>query len=235
MRAVLLAVGLFAASGAYGAYPLITEDTDTQGAGGWQLEGTSEVASLQGGRVNSDNLVLNYGLTNSADLQFVLPWYSGDIQGVGDQQVNLKWRFFERGPFTMGVKPSLLLASGNPQKGTGTGHVNWAVTLIGGYQAGNFAVHADALYQRNQNNFGARDSLSHVSAGVLYQLGSVRLVADFTRETSLDPAKDEAARYNVVGVIWTIRPDFGVGMGYKTGGGGTSLDHSWLFGAAVRW
>ena len=46
---------------------------------------------------------------------------------------------------------------------------------------------------------------------------------------------DEAARYSVVGVIWTVRPDFGVGMGYKTGGGGTSLDHSWLVGAAVRW
>lgn len=235
MRAVLLAVGLFTASGVYGAYPLITEDTDTQGAGGWQLEGTSEVATLQGGRVNSDNLVLNYGLTDAADLQFVLPWYSGDIQGVGDQQINLKWRFFERGPFTMGVKPSLLLASGDPQKGTGTGKVNWAVTLIGGYQAGNFAVHADALYQRNQNTFGARDSLSHVSAGVLYRLGSVQLVADITRETSLDPANDEASRYSVVGVIWTVRPNFGVGMGYKTGGGGTSLDHSWLFGAAVRW
>jgi len=235
MRAVLLAVGLFAASGAYGAYPLITEDTDTQGQGGWQLEGTSEAATLQGGRVTSDNLVLNYGLTNTADLQVVLPWYSGDIQGVGDPQINLKWRLWERGPFSIGVKPSLLLPGGDPQKGTGTGEANWAVTLIGGYQAGNFAVHADALYQRNRNAFGARDSLSHVSAGVLYRLGAVQLVADVTRETSIDPAVDEAARYSVVGVIWTVRPDFGVGMGYKTGGGGTSLDHSWLVGAAVRW
>jgi len=235
MRAALLAGCLLVSSGAHAAYPLITEDTGTQGKEGWQLEGTSEVATLQGGRVTSDNLVLNYGVTDSADLQFVLPWYSGDIQGVGDQQINLKWRFFERGPFTMGVKPSLLLPGGDPQKGTGTGELNWAVTLIGGYQVGNFAVHADALYQRNKNTFSARDPLSHVSAGVLYRLGSVQLVADFTRETSLDPANDEAARYNVVGVIWTVRPDFGLGMGYKTGGGGTSLDHSWLFGAAVRW
>jgi hypothetical protein len=235
MRAVLLAGCLFAASGAYAAYPLITEDTGTQGEGKWQLEGTSEVATLQGGRVTADNLVLNYGLSESADLQLVLPWYSGDVRGVGDPQVNLKWRFFERGPFSMGLKPSLLLPGGDPDKGTGTGETNWAVTLIAGYQAGKLSVNVDTLYQRNRNTFGARDSLRHVSAGVLYQVGQVQLVADFTRETPLDPSVDETARYSVVGVIWAIRPDFGVGLGYKTGGGGTDLKHSWLFGAALRW
>lgn len=235
MRAVLLAASLLAASGAYGAYPLITEDTGTQGAGNWQLEGTSEVATFRGGRVTSDNLVLNYGLSAPLDLQLVLPWYSGDIQGVGDPQVNLKWRFLEHGPFSMGVKPSLVLPGGDPQKGTGAGEANWAVTLIGGYQAGNLTVNADALYQRTRNSIGARESVRHFSTGVQYRIGSVRLVADATWETSLDPSVDEEARYSVVGVIWDVRPDFGVGMGYKSGGGGTSLDYSWLFGAAVSW
>ena len=235
MRAALLAGCLLASSGAYAAYPLITEDTGTQGRGGWQLEGTSEVATLAQGRVTSDNLVLNYGLHDTADLQLVLPWYSGDVAGVGDPQVNLKWRFFEHGPFSMGLKPSLLLPGGDPEKGTGTGETNWAVTLIGGYEAGNLTVNADALYQTNRNSFGARDSLSHVSAGVLYRVGSVQLVADFTRETSVDPSVDQAARYSLVGVIWSVRPDFGLGFGYKVGRGGTDLKHSWLFGAAVRW
>jgi len=179
--------------------------------------------------------VLNYGLAESADLQLVLPWYSGEVRGVGDPQVNLKWRFFERGPFTMGVKPGLLLAGGDADKGTGTGKTNWAVTLIGGYQAGNFAVHADALYQRNQNSLGERDSIRHVSAGVLYQMGSVRLVADFTRETPADSGVDESARYNVVGLIWTVRPNFGLGVGWKKGHGGAALDDAWLAGAGLRW
>ncbi|HEX5091696.1 MAG TPA: transporter [Burkholderiales bacterium] len=235
MRAALLAGCLFAASGAYAAYPLVTEDTGTQGRGNWQLEATSEVATLQGGRVTSANLVLNYGLSESADLQLVLPWYSGELQGFGDPQVNVKWRLWERGPWSIGVKPSLILAGGDPDKGTGTGETNWAVTLIGGYESGNLSVNVDTLYQRNQNPFGARDSLRHISAGVLYQVGAVQLVADFTRETPLDPSVDEAARYNVLGAIWRLRPDFGVGIGYKEGRGGTDLKHSWLFGAALRW
>jgi hypothetical protein len=235
MRAVLLAGCLFAAPGAYAAFPLVTEDTGTQGRGNWQLEGTSEVATLEGGRVVGDNLVLNYGLSDSTDLQLVLPWYSGDIQGVGDPQVNVKWRLWERGPWSIGVKPSLILPGGDPEKRTGTGETNWAVTLIGGYQVGNLTVNVDTQYQRTRNELGARDSLRHVSASVLYQVGQVQLVADFTRETSLDPSTDQAARYNVLGVIWSIRPDFGVSVGYKTGGGVTDLKHSWLFGAAVRW
>jgi len=235
MRIASLACGLAVSSCAYAAYPLITEDTATQGAGGWQLEGTSEVATHRSGRVTLDNLVLNYGLQDSADLQLVLPWYSGDLRSEGDRQVNLKWRFFERGPFSMGVKPSLLLRGGDPEKGTGTGENNWAVTLMGGYQAGDLTLNADVLYQTNRNTSGARDSLSHVSAGVLYELGPVQLVADFSREKPVDPAVDEAARYTLVGLIWAVHPDFGLGFGYKEGRGGTELKHSWLFGASVRW
>jgi hypothetical protein len=234
---LVLACLAFGAAAAHGAYPLITEDTGTQGRGGWQLEGTSEIESDRGtdAHLVSENLVLNYGVTDSADLQLVMPWYSGTSEGVGDPQVNLKWRFFERGPFTLGMKPGILLPAGDAQKGNGTGKANWGLTLIAGYEAGALALHGDVRYQRNRNTVGERESISHVSAGVQYRLGRARLVADITREAAADPAFDEAARYSVLGVIWSVRPGFGVGVGWKKGSGGTTFEHAWLVGAGVAW
>lgn len=237
MRRLVLACLAFGAATAHGAYPLITEDTDTQGRGGWQLEGLSEheTERFTGARSVTDTLVLNYGLTEGSDLQVVVPWHRNGGSGIGDPELHLKWRFLERGPFSMGVKPGVSLPAGDAQEGRGTGKATWSVALLAAYDSGPLGVHADAWVLRNRNTIGERESIYHLSAGVLYQLGSLRLVADMTRETAPDPSVDQAAYYNVVGVIWSVRRDFGVGAGWKQGRGGASVEDAWLLGAGVRW
>lgn len=237
MRCLALACLAFAASTGYAEYPLITEDTNTVGAGRWQLEGTSEIAkdAVTGERTATDTFALSYGLAGQADLQLVVPWHRARTDGVGDVLLGVKWRFLERGPFSLGVKPGVALPAGDAQEGRGTGEANWGVTLIGSYESGALALHADARYRRNRNEIGERQSLRQLSGGLLYQVGSVKLVVDAAFDTSPDPAIDRAERYAVLGIVWPVHRDFGVAIGWKKGGGGATLEEALLLGAAVRW
>ncbi|MGH8687558.1 MAG: hypothetical protein ACREVQ_07600 [Burkholderiales bacterium] len=237
MRSAILAGGLLAATNLYAGYPLITEDTGTSGAGGWQLEGVAErqAAHVTGVLTTYDTLALSHGLGERVDVQGVLPWYQGGSQGVGDPEVNLKWRFYEHGAFSAGVKPAVTLPAGDPAEGTGTGKATWAVTVIGSYVSGPLAVNADLKYLRNLNTVDERTSIKHGSVGVLYRVGPVRLVADYTRETPTDPAIDETARYRVLGLLWQVRRDFGLGFGWKRGSHGAAIEESWIAGASLHW
>ena len=237
MRRLVFACLAFAVSTGYAEYPLITEDTNTVGAGRWQLEGTSEIAqdTLTRERTAIDTFALSYGLAEQADLQLVVPWHRASTDGVGDVVLGVKWRFFERGPFSLGVKPGVTLPAGDAQEGRGTGEANWGVTLIASYESGALALHADARYGRNRNQIGERQSLGQLSGGLLYQVGSVKLVADAAFDTSPDPAIDRTERYAVLGVVWPVHRDFGVAIGWKRGSGGATLEEALLLGAAVRW
>jgi len=66
-RSAALAALLFA-SGAYGAHPLNTEDTGTQGAGGWQLELNGERSREAGVRGAQAAALLSYGFIDTVDL-----------------------------------------------------------------------------------------------------------------------------------------------------------------------
>ena len=237
MRVALLVCGLTIASGVYAGYPLTTEDTGTQGEGGAQLEGVTERETARGTGVRTTNntLALTYGLARDLDVQGVLPWYQGGAHGTGDPEINLKWRYYEGGPFSAGVKPALTLPVGDPLERAGTGQATWAITAMASYDAAPLAINADIKYLRNRNTIGERSSIRHRSIGLLYQWGPVRLIADYTRETATDPAIDEAARYRVLGLLWAVTRDFGLGLGWKQGGGGATLEESWILGASVRW
>ena len=83
-------------SGAYGAHPLNTEDTGTQGKGGWQLEvnGERNQDRVAGETVKGAQAaaVLSYGAGEDVDLQFGVPWQdNGEARGAGDLIGAIKW------------------------------------------------------------------------------------------------------------------------------------------------
>jgi len=135
----------------------------------------------------------------------------------------------------LGFKPGVTLPTGDDRAGRGTGKTTWGGTLMATYVRGPLEVNADLRAVRHNNTVGERETLTHASAGIQYDLRRVRLVADMTRETALDPNASGPAYYYVAGVIWPIHRNFGVGAGYKKAGGGAALEDSWLVGAAVRW
>lgn len=241
MRPLLFALALAHAAVpvAQAAHPLITEDTGTQGAGGWQLElfGEEGKARGTGATLERQDAVVSYGIAGTADLQLGLPWmrHAGG-RGPGDLSLDLKWRFLARGPLSLGLKPGVTLPTGDEAKGLGAGRAAWGALLILSYDAGPYAIHAHAGYKRNRNDQGERESLTHASGAVAVQAApNVKVVLDYARNTSADTAATTSERYLVFGAIWSVSKAFDLDLGFKVGSGSAALDQALLLGATARW
>ena len=118
-------------------HPFITDDTGTQGKGNWQLELQGDFLrdkSTAGGveqksKGDTYTSVLSYGILDNLDVQVGLPFVSfrtsqngvtvADESGVSDMTLELKWRFYEEGGLSLGLKPGLTLPTGDENKEIG--------------------------------------------------------------------------------------------------------------------
>ena len=116
---------------AWGAHPLITDDTGTQGQGKFQVEVTgqydSDKETVNGVSTESTGVqaaaTLSYGLVETADLVLGLPYRRAkskedgatiyDEKGIADMTLDVKWRFFEKDRLSLAFKPGLRFATGN--------------------------------------------------------------------------------------------------------------------------
>ena len=231
--AFILALAAFQA---HAAHPLITGDTGTLGAGRWQLEGFSEQSKERatGRRVQLDQVVLSRGLTERMDLQLDVPWYRDGADDLGDVALDLKWRFLERGPLSLGLKPGFTLPSGDERDGRGTGKITWGGLFIASWQPGPLAAHAHVGYRRNENKLNERRSLSQLAAAVTYAYGAVRFVGELARETNPVPG-GRTVRYSTLGAIWSVTRGIDFDLGWRDGHGGAPIDDVILLGATLRW
>jgi hypothetical protein len=237
LRLVLASLALAAAE-LHAAHPLITEDTGTVGAGRWQLElfGEAVEARGTGARLDRDDAVLSYGLAQNVELQAGVPWIRAQASGMGDATLDLKWRFLERGPLGLALKPGITLPTGDEREGLGAGKAGWGSQFVTSYAQGaaTFLLHLG--YQRHRNTIGERESLTHVSGAVELRTGpGLRVVADVARNTNPDPAQSVSERYMVFGVIWSVTRDFDLDAGVKWGHGSAALREAILLGLATRW
>lgn len=221
------------------AHPLITEDTGTQGAGGWQLElfGEDGKARVTRSPLERQDAVLSYGVARNADVQVSLPWIrQAGGHGTGDVSLDMKWRFLERGPLSLGLKPGITLPTGDEGKGLGAGRAGWKSLLIMTWEDGPVAFHAHAGYLRNRNSLGERERLTHFSGAIAVQAApAAKVVVDIARNTSPDPAATRSEGYFVFGAIWSLSKDFDLDIGFKHGHGSAALDEALLLGLTVRW
>ena len=251
MRAHLAGVALLlAAGGVRAAHPLLTEDTGTVGTGNYQLELTAELArqSGEGGTLHGVQpaAVFSYGVAPDADLLLGQPWLRAVADdgttrevtdGPLDTSLDLKWRFYERGALSLGLKPGITLPTGDDTRGLGAGRLTWGALLIGSYQpSGRFAFHAHLGYRRYRNTLGWRESLGHVSGAMVYAASAkLKLVADLSADTDPLPTASGTLRYAVLGTIYSPRADLDLDAGIKFRMNGILLDRSLLLGATLRW
>jgi Putative MetA-pathway of phenol degradation len=231
----LLAV-LLLSKGAYGAHPLNTEDTGTQGSGGWQLELNGERNRDEGVRGAQAMTVLSYGVADNVDLQAAMPWQDlGDERGIGDALVAIKWRFWEQGAFSLGTRAGFLLPTADEQRGLGNGKTNFAALLIGSYEGERWLLHAHAGYRDNRNTLGNRRSVTELSAAVLYKVTEqIRPLLDVSRITNTDPASGEALQNIVLGVIWQATKQLDLDLGLRFGNQ-PAIDRALMLGMTLRW
>ncbi len=240
---------LLAAGGARAAHPLITEDTGTVGTGNYQLELTTEVARQtdDGSTVHGVQpaAMFSYGMLPDADLQLsqaYLRIVSDDgttrdvTDGPLDTALDLKWRFYERGALSLGLKPGITLPTGDDARGLGAGEATWGALLIGSYQPGPLAFHSHLGYRRFRNTLGWRESLAHISGALVYtESAKLKLAVDVSADTNPLPSAYGTLRYAVLGLIYSPRADLDIDLGVKFRLNGVVFDRSLLLGATLRW
>ena len=239
MKYWLSALGL-AALPAFGAHPLITEDTGTQGKGGWQLEVNGErykdTVEDETSRGKQASAVLSYGVTEKADLQVGLPYQDNGVErGKGDVAIDLKWRFYESGPLSLGLKPGITLSTGDEERGLGAGRTTWGTLAIVSYDVEGAALHTHAGYRHNDNVHGLRKSLWHLSAALWWKATeALKVVGDLSYDTNPDPTSDTLVRQWVFGLIYSVTKNFDLDVGYRRGND-PAIDRAYMAGVTLRW
>ena len=235
LSAAVLA-GILVAPGARGAHPLNTEDTGTQGRGGWQLELNGEHNKDAGTRGAQASAALSYGAGEAVDIQFGVPWEDNGAQrGGGDLVGAVKWRFWESGPWSAGLRGGVTAPSGDETRGLGNGRPTWAGLLIGQFEGVRWIFLGHLGYRRNLNSVGERDSLGEISGAVLYKTAeNFKLVLDAARSTNPAPESDRALAQMVLGAIWSVTKDLDLDIGIRRGND-AAIDRAIMAGITLRW
>lgn len=254
---VFLACLVFASS-SFAAHPLITDDTGTQGAGKLQIELNGEYGSDR--ETASDvetversleaGITISYGLTETIDIVIGAPYvwsktFESDpaipafIQtnekGISDASVEVKWKCYESGGLSLGLKPGLSFPTGSEKKGLGTGKYGFSAYLIASLDQEAWAFHLNLGHIRNNNRADEREYLYHASLAAEYRIMDVfRIVANIGRERNPDRTADRDPAFALAGIVYGISKDFDIDCGVKTGITGPVADRTVLAGMAYR-
>jgi Putative MetA-pathway of phenol degradation len=265
---VLCSVVLVVASEASrAAHPFVTDDAATQRAGKWQLEllaahdrhdrvaDPGEGPVQQRSRTTTFNPVLTYGLLEKLDVALSLNYIRYKISengpttdaasGLSDSALEMKWRFYEQGPFSLALKPGLLLPTGDENRGLGTGRTSWNVNLIADYEVERWVLIANVAYARAnfklpEDEAAYRRNLWRVSGGIEYVvLKEMRLVGELgirtnaARNNPFFPGR--TSQFAMLGVIYSPSDKIDLDIGLRKALNRAEADTTILVGATLRW
>ncbi|VVE03039.1 transporter [Pandoraea eparura] len=244
MKKPLMSLALLCPLSAFAAHPLVSDDTGTQGDGNWQFETNGEVTSKQSeiGRQTLWNSTLTRGVGEALDLYVDVPYTHLQNRsdeagnGVGDVETGAKWRMYDDGAFSVGLKPYLSFPTGNDRRGLGSGRVNAGATLLTQYEIEKwtFLFNAGAAYQPNRQ--GDRQSLWKVSGAVLYRvLPTTQLIVDVGASQNPDFTQRTHPAFMILGAIYSPKSWLDLDVGYRRGLNPQTYDYSWMGGMTVRW
>lgn len=226
----------WAASPAFAAHPLQTEDTGTQGQGNVEIENGLSWTRAGGATVFLFQPQLSYGLTPAVDLIVQPAWLrQPDGRGWGDSNVDAKWRFFGAAPWSLGVRAGLTLPTGGTRFGLPHGTVSAHGLLVATYDAAPLTVHANLGLDRNPASAGIRQNVYRASAALMWAT-QARLIWTLDAGTSSDPDPRRRAWPVTVlaGAIYTITPGLDADLGCQLSANARPSSRQWLLGLTYR-
>lgn len=248
IRALTLVAVLFPPD-LHAAHPLITEDTGTQGTGNFQVELTTEhITSRESGfdqYLVLTSTVLAYGVAENADIILVLPYLrlgasaldsAPGASGLADTGLDVKWRFYEQGRYSLALKPGVTLPTGDTDNNLGTGRNTWSLYVVGTYNPAPWAFHLHLGHLHHNNTFNERVDIWHASAAIVRQVGeSLRLILDTGIDTNTDRTVRSNPTFLVTGLIYSPRANLDLDLGYKFVSDDRLRGQSLLAGLTLRW
>ena len=234
---------------AHAAHPLITEDTGTQGQGNFQFEFTNEYTTLREGGVNQPITLtaaaLSYGVVNSVDIIITVPYLrlgqsvangSPGEHGLADLGLDVKWRFYEREKLSFAFKPGITFPTGDDTRNLGAGKHTWSAYLTTSYETAPWTWHLHLGHVHHNNNSNERVDIWHASVAAERQLGkSLKVVLDAGIDTNTQNGSASDPVFAIAGLIWSIRPDFDLDLGFKAERTDQYRASALLAGLAWRW
>jgi predicted porin len=250
----LLAVATTSASA---ILPLITDDTGTQRPNKTthQLEFSYDRLRDRDagvtGKAGISGVTYTYGINDPLDVYIgasyarvtvedsFVPSFTR-VSGQGDTGVGLKWRFYDKDQLSFAFKPQITLATGDENKGLGTGRTSGAMTFIATYDAEPVTWMANVAYMRNNYKLAAdraanRSDLVRISAAALVKVGDkARVFADIGGATNSDRTSNTRPAYFLTGLIYSPNKDIDFDVGVKFGISNPEIDRAWSIGATFR-
>lgn len=256
-RIVLFILAVLWTGSAFGAHPLITDDTGTQGRDKFQFEFIGEYGydDEDGTRTKSFLMptvpVITYGMTDTLDIVLGVSYEyvkaedsegTSKVDGITDTSVEFKWRFYESRGLSLALKPGVTLPTGDGEKGLGAGKMTYGLfliaTLAGDDKAAflkGAAVHVNLGYRRNENSAGERKDMWHASlAGEVEIAAGLRAVANIGMERNPDRASDTPPAFLLGGIIYSVTENLDIDLGIKGGLTRPATDYSVLTGITWR-
>jgi hypothetical protein len=240
VRTAVLLIGLmmslFVSGRAFAAHPLITDDTGTQGKGRAQLEFIGQYGIEKENGVTEKGLevpttpFLSYGLSNTMDLVFGLPYASVRVEDTGattavrgatDMSIELKARVHEKDGWSFAVKPGVSLPTGDEEKGLGSGRISYSAFVIATREAEPWAFHVNVGYMRNEYKLQAdedanRKDIWHVSvASQVEVVSNLNLAVNVGMERNPDRTSDTDPAFALAGFIYSITDNLDIDLGIK--------------------
>jgi hypothetical protein len=248
-------VSVMAEGTAFAAHPLITDDTGTQGKGRVQLEFIGEYGVDKENGVTEKGYeaptvpFLSYGLTDTIDIVFGLPYASAKVEdagtttavrGITDASIELKARFYEKDGLSFAVKPGVSLPTGDEEKGLGNGKTSYSTFFIATKEAEPWAFHFNVGYVRNEfklveDEEANQKDIWHVSiASQVEVIKDLSLVANIGMERNPDKSSNTNPAFALGGIIYSITEKVDLDMGIKAGLNKPETDYSILAGITWR-
>lgn len=208
---------------AIAAHPLVTDDTATQGLDNHQFEFNTDRLRDNDVRARVGALTYSYGLQPNLDVFVNVPISISRPRGMGDLSLGAKWRFWEQQSTSIGIKPELLLPSGNVDRALGTGRAGMAVTMLASHDFAPWTLHANVgfimyRYKDVASDDVARRAVWRVSTAASYAVSdTVAVVFDLGAARNPERTIRANPAFTLVGLIYAPVPEIDLDVGVKFG------------------
>jgi len=226
----------------FAAHPLQTEDTGTQGTGNLEIEnGLSRTRSGPATQtVYQPQLSLGLATTLDAIVQPAYLWQHMPQEqgsGLGDTNVDAKWRFWDSHPLSFAIRGGLALATNQHGFGLSHGKSSEHALLALTWDRSPTTVHVNVgttIVPRAAAS-PARRVMTGLSAAMMQQMDEhLTLTLDASFSQSPNPHKAAWPGTVLAGAIWTVRPGLDLDVGWQRSVDDAPVARTWLAGLTFR-
>jgi hypothetical protein len=227
---------------AFGAHPLITDDSGTQGAGGVQLELNGEYAEDGSDSTTESAATVTGGIRDNLDLVFSAPYQFLRFRdeegnritedGISDIAVELKWRLYENENLGFALKPGITFPTGDDDKELGDGKASFGLVFITTKEIDPLTLHLNLGFTKNSQEL--RD-IWHYSLATEYEImKNLLFVGNIGGATNPEKESNTHPVFILAGPIYSLSDSLDVDFGIKAGLNNSEPDYTVLTGLVIK-